>query len=206
MAHIDVLVHTPSGAGVGRRSPSYVIGSRSLLYVGRSTTSMERLSNELLRDILDFIQLTPDHVLNIDRRAYLSVESFKAPSPPLPAQAHDVASFRLVCRRFAELGAPYQFTRVTTRFSRKGFVRLEGIAGSPGIARHVKKFSYMIPCFYLEGNFMPLLLSSSTVVPLMHGHDQTRTTSRSCLRPSEGTSIRSTLVTSNEKRKSKRAS
>ncbi|KAI9882908.1 MAG: hypothetical protein M1823_005347 [Watsoniomyces obsoletus] len=112
---------------------------------------MERLSNELLRDILDFIQVDPDHVLSVDRRAYLSVESFKAPSPPLPAQAHDVASFRLVCRRFAELGAPYQFTRVTTRFSEKGFKRLDGIAESPRIARHVKKFSYMIPCFYLEG-------------------------------------------------------
>ena len=117
--------------------------------------TMERLSNELLCDILDFIQADPDQVVSVDRRAYLSVESFKAPSPPSPAQAQDVASFRLVCRRFAELGAPYQFTRVTTRFSIKGFSRLDGIAASPDVARHVKKFSYMIPCFYLEGTKPP---------------------------------------------------
>ena len=112
---------------------------------------MERLSNELLREILDFIQADPDNVVPIDRRAYLSVESFKAPSPPLPAQAQDVANFRLVSKRFAELGVSHQFTRVTTRFSKKGFARLEAIAGCPWLAKQVKKFSYMIPCFYVQG-------------------------------------------------------
>lgn len=112
---------------------------------------MERLSNELLRVVLDFIQADPDNVMNVDRRAYLSVESFKSPSPPLPAQAHDVANFRLVCRRFAELGIPHQFTRLSTRFSKKGFARLEGITDSSALAKQVKKFSYMIPCFYVEG-------------------------------------------------------
>ncbi|KAI9845311.1 MAG: hypothetical protein M1837_004933 [Sclerophora amabilis] len=112
---------------------------------------MEKLSNELLRDILDHIEADPEKSVNIDRRAYLSVESFKAPSPPMPAQAQDIAHFRLVCRRFAELGVPHQFTRVTTRFSTRGFARLERIADRPHIARHVKKFSYMIPCFYVDG-------------------------------------------------------
>ncbi|KAI9834661.1 MAG: hypothetical protein M1826_000063 [Phylliscum demangeonii] len=113
---------------------------------------MERLSNELLRDILDHIQTDADHVVHIDRRAYLSVESFKAPSPPLRAQAQDVANFRLVCKRFADLGIPHQFTRVTTRFSRKGFARLEAIASRGAVARQVKKFSYMVPCFFVDGH------------------------------------------------------
>ena len=112
---------------------------------------MEKLSNELLRDILDHIEADPDRTVSIDRRAYLSVESFAAPSLPAPAQAQDIAHFRLVCKRFAELGVPHQFTRVTTRFSRRGFSRLEWIAKKPDLAKHVKKFSYMVPCFYVKG-------------------------------------------------------
>ncbi|KAI9762791.1 MAG: hypothetical protein M4579_000143 [Chaenotheca gracillima] len=112
---------------------------------------MEKLSNELLREILDHIEADPEKSVSIDRRAYLSVESFKAPSPPIRAQAQDIAHFRLVCRRFAELGIPHQFTRVTTRFSSRGFARLERIADWPHVAAHVKKFSYMVPCFYTDG-------------------------------------------------------
>ncbi|KAI9807930.1 MAG: hypothetical protein M1825_005236 [Sarcosagium campestre] len=112
---------------------------------------MDGLSTELLRDILDQIGADPDKSVSIDRRAYLSVESFKAPSPPVPSQAQDIANFRLVCKRFAELGVPHQFTRVTTRFSKRGFARLERIAERAEVAKHVKKFSYMVPCFYVEG-------------------------------------------------------
>ncbi|KAI9712904.1 MAG: hypothetical protein M1812_006773 [Candelaria pacifica] len=116
-------------------------------------SGIQRLSNELLREILDHIEADPEKSVNIDRRAYLSVESFKPPSPPLPAQAQDVAHFRLACRRFGELGIPHQFTRVTTRFGRHGFRRLTDLAKHDGgkLARHVKKFSYMVPCFYVEG-------------------------------------------------------
>ncbi|KAI9713703.1 MAG: hypothetical protein M1828_001392 [Chrysothrix sp. TS-e1954] len=110
-----------------------------------------KLSNELLRDILDQIEADPDKLVSLDRRAYLSQESFRPPPPPSRDQAQDIGSFRLVCRRFANLGAIHQFARVTTRFSRGGFQRLEGIAGSPHIARHVKKFSYMVPYFYVQG-------------------------------------------------------
>ncbi|KAI9815989.1 MAG: hypothetical protein M1827_001981 [Pycnora praestabilis] len=112
---------------------------------------IQRLSNELLREILDHIDADPDKSINIDRRAYLSVESFKPPSPPVPAQAQDVAHFRLVCQRFAELGISHQFTRVTTRWSRKGFERLDRLSRDTRIAQQVKKFSYMVPCFYVEG-------------------------------------------------------
>ncbi|KAI9831146.1 MAG: hypothetical protein M1819_005234 [Sarea resinae] len=110
-----------------------------------------KLSNELLREILDHIEADPEKSVSIDRRAYLSVESFRPPSPPVPAQAQDIGHFRLVCRRFAELGIPHQFTRVTVRFSRKDLLRLETIADHAHIAEHVKKFSYMVPCFYVEG-------------------------------------------------------
>ncbi|KAI9682100.1 MAG: hypothetical protein M1817_000154 [Caeruleum heppii] len=112
---------------------------------------MDGLSSELIRDILDHIGADPERTVSIDRRAYLSVESFAAPSLPAPAQAQDIAHFRLVCKRFAELGIPHQFTRVTTRFSKRGFCRLERIAGHRHITKHVKKFSYMVPCFYVEG-------------------------------------------------------
>ncbi|KAK5015105.1 hypothetical protein LTR39_002792, partial [Cryomyces antarcticus] len=109
------------------------------------------LSNELLRDILDHIEADPEKLVSLDRRAYLSQESFKPPPAPAPDQAQDIGHFRLVCKRFSELGAPHQFARMTTRFSRDGFRRLDKIAGQPHLAKHVKKFSYMVPYFYVEG-------------------------------------------------------
>lgn len=113
------------------------------------------LSNELLRDILDYIEADPKKLVSLDRREYLSQESFKLPPPPSPDEAQTIGSFRLTCRRFSELGAVHQFARVTTRFSRKGLKRLENIAGQDHLAKHVKKFSYMVPFFYVEG--APLL-------------------------------------------------
>jgi hypothetical protein len=116
-----------------------------------TSRSVLDLSNELLKDILECVGADPDPMVNIDHRAYLSVESFRPPNPPPPRPAHDVANFRLVCRRFGELGIPYQFTRIATRFSVKGLKRLEGICSHAHLARHTKKFSYMIPDFYIEG-------------------------------------------------------
>ncbi|KAI9862295.1 MAG: hypothetical protein M1813_004771 [Trichoglossum hirsutum] len=112
---------------------------------------MEQLSNELLRVILDHINQDPEASLTIDRRAHLSVESFKAHSPPERAKAQDIAQFRLVCKRFAELGISYQFTCVPLRFNRKSFHRLDLIAQQPSLSKHVKKFIYLIPYFYVEG-------------------------------------------------------
>ncbi|KAF1958721.1 hypothetical protein CC80DRAFT_17935 [Byssothecium circinans] len=109
------------------------------------------LSNELLREILDHIESDPEKLIGLDRRAYLSQESFKPTPPPDRDQAQDIASFRLICKRFSDLGALHQFSRVTTRFSRKGLKRLENIAGQRHLAKHVKKFSYMVPFFYVEG-------------------------------------------------------
>lgn len=108
-------------------------------------------SNELLREVLDCIEADPDKLVNLDRRAYLSQESFRAPEFPSPNQAQDVGNFRLTCKRFSEIGAIHQFARVTTRFSRKGLKRLSRIASRQRVAKHVRKFSYMVPCFYAQG-------------------------------------------------------
>ncbi|KAK3217368.1 hypothetical protein GRF29_1g2865023 [Pseudopithomyces chartarum] len=107
------------------------------------------LSNELLCEILDHID--PEKPIGPERRAYLSQESFELPPEPDPDQAQDIANFRLTCKRFSDLGAVHQFSRVTTRFSRSGLKRLENIASQPHLAEHVKKFSYMVPFFYVEG-------------------------------------------------------
>ena len=116
-------------------------------------SGLQRLSNELLKDILDCIEADPDRSISIDRRAYLSVESFRLPSPPVPSRAHDIGSFRLVCRRFAEIAIPYQFTKIATRFSRQGLTRLEKICSRGYLAKHTRKFSYLVPYFYVEGTF-----------------------------------------------------
>ena len=109
------------------------------------------LPNDLLRDILDYIEGDPERAINIDRRAYLSVESFRLPPPPTPARAQDIGNFRLACRRFSELGIPHQFTRIATRFSPAGLQRLDKISSCPHLAKHTKRFSYLIPDFYVEG-------------------------------------------------------
>ena len=116
-----------------------------------SVPGILKLSNELLREILDHIEADPEKLVSLDRRAYLSQESFKPPPPPTRDQAQNISNFRLTSKRFSELGAVHQFARVTTRFSRKGLKRLENIAGQDHLAKHVKKFSYMVPYFYVEG-------------------------------------------------------
>ncbi|KAL8767297.1 MAG: hypothetical protein Q9209_006135 [Squamulea sp. 1 TL-2023] len=109
------------------------------------------LSNELLKDVLDCIEADPDRTVNIDRRAYLSVESFRLPSLLEPSRAQDIGNFRLVCRRFAEIGVPYQFAKIATRFSRHGLERLDKICSHSHLAKHTRKFSYLVPYFYVEG-------------------------------------------------------
>ncbi len=114
---------------------------------------VHKLSNEIWKDILDHIESDPQVSVAIDRRNHLSVESFRIPSPPLPSQAHDIGSFRRTCRRFSELGASYQFARVSLRFSLSGFRRLDEISSTGRLAKHTKKFSYLVPPFY--GNSKP---------------------------------------------------
>ncbi|KAH9863260.1 hypothetical protein IAQ61_009537 [Plenodomus lingam] len=109
------------------------------------------LADELLRIVLENVTSEPEKLTSLERRAYLSQESFKQPPPLEPDQAQTIAAFRLTCRKFSDLGVIHQFSRVTTRFSRRGLKRLENIANQRHIAERVKKFSYMVPFFYVEG-------------------------------------------------------
>lgn len=112
---------------------------------------IQRLSNELLRLILDQIEPDPDKTVPIDRRQFLSVESFDRPLPSTRGSVKDIGRFRCACRRFADIGAPLLYTRVAARFSQRGLRKLEQLAGWPHLARHVKKFSYLLPYFYTRG-------------------------------------------------------
>ncbi|EFQ89078.1 hypothetical protein PTT_14779 [Pyrenophora teres f. teres 0-1] len=109
------------------------------------------LADELLRIILEYVASEPEKPISLERRAYLSQESFKLPVPQEDNQVQTIAAFRLTCRKFSDLGVIHQFSRVTTRFSTRGLGRLESIANEPHIAGRVKKFSYMVPFFYAEG-------------------------------------------------------
>ncbi len=114
-------------------------------------TSIHVLPNEVWNLILGRIEAdryVPEHV---DRRNHLSVESFGVPSSPLPSQATDIGNFRRTCRHFSELGACTQFTRVSLRFTSSGFQRLDNIASTTRLAKHTKKFSYLVPPFYDSG-------------------------------------------------------
>ncbi|KAH7405834.1 hypothetical protein DE146DRAFT_676482 [Phaeosphaeria sp. MPI-PUGE-AT-0046c] len=138
------------------------------------------LADELLRIILEHITTESEKLVDLQQRAYLSQESFGIFSPE-PDQAQNIASFRLTCKKFAELGIihqlvlslHYQVPRVTTRFSRKGLTRLEWIARQPHLAKRVKKFSYMVPFFYVEGrervqDLLPTLQGSLSPLDVRH--------------------------------------
>lgn len=111
---------------------------------------LQDLSNEILREILECIEDNPDKLVGLDRREYLSQESFSVPVTPAHDQAEVIANFRGVCKRFAALGAIHQYAKWTTRFSRSGFTRLEELADDPKVAQHVRKFTLMVPYFYAE--------------------------------------------------------
>lgn len=112
---------------------------------------IQGLSNELLKLILDHIEPHPDNTVPIDKRQFLSVESFHRPAPSRKGSLRDVGNFRRANKRFAAIGEGLLFTRVAGRFSQRGLERLETLAGWPHLARHVKKFSYLVPYFYSDG-------------------------------------------------------
>ncbi len=113
--------------------------------------SLQSLSNELIRQILDQIEPDPERTVPIDDRRFISVESFDL--TPQPDASKDIGCFRLTCKRFADLGAPLLFTLVQIRFSRHGLKRLAQFAGWVHLTGHVKKFSYLMPYFYPNGDY-----------------------------------------------------
>lgn len=124
-----------------------------------------RLSNELLKEILDHLARDPDKCVSVDNRAYLSIESFRRPSPPEPPvmffdgkngwredHRSDLDRFREVCKRFADIGAAHKFNQVVVRFSAPSFKRLDMLSARPYLARHVKTFTYIVRSFYDPGS------------------------------------------------------
>lgn len=106
------------------------------------------MNDDELRMILDFVEADRNKTVRVDQRPYLSQESFAPPPRPVEEQRRDIASFRSVCRRFAEIGLQIQFSKVVTRLSTEGLNRLETLAGWPNARRHVQRFSYLVPYFY----------------------------------------------------------
>lgn len=109
------------------------------------------LSNELLIRILDQLDDNSARFVSIEARAFLSRESLAEPPSERTSTEKDLGSFRCACKRFSELGIPHQFARVTTRFSKLGFERLDWLSDRPHLARHTKKFTYMVPFFFVNG-------------------------------------------------------
>ncbi|KAF1827681.1 uncharacterized protein K489DRAFT_309602 [Dissoconium aciculare CBS 342.82] len=113
--------------------------------------AIERVSNEIWNSILKEIDSDNNRACTVDERRFLSVESFDSP----PAESNDsvdtICKFRRLGRRFAELGAPFLFSRITTRFSHKGLDRLKQLAEWDHLACYVRKFSYLVPYFFEGG-------------------------------------------------------
>lgn len=125
------------------------------------------LSNEILLEILDHLTRDPEKHITVDNRAYLSIESFRRPSPPEPPSLDarsDIDRFREVCKRFADVGAAHKFNRVVVRFSTPAFQRLDKLSSIPALARHAKSFTYIIRSFYVEGrdNISQLLSTANS--------------------------------------------
>ncbi|KAL9115503.1 MAG: hypothetical protein Q9227_000824 [Pyrenula ochraceoflavens] len=116
---------------------------------------LSAFSDDVLKVVLDCLTDEWDKIIPIDRREYLSKESFVQP-PPVTSSGQgwltSIGNLRRTCRRFAVLGAPYQWSRVTTRYSLHGFRRLDQITRSHGLVQHTKKFSLMVPFFYAPGH------------------------------------------------------
>lgn len=109
--------------------------------------ALDRLPEDVLKIMVEMIYEDSQRFVPIDRREFLSIESF----PPVQPDTSTLSSFRLVCKYFSELGLPYQFSRVTTRFSRQGFQRLDKISSCVRAAKCTRRFIYMVPYFFVEG-------------------------------------------------------
>ncbi|KAI9743565.1 MAG: hypothetical protein M1818_002880 [Claussenomyces sp. TS43310] len=118
----------------------------------RAPVGIARLSKDIIYMIFEHLAAEPEEV-GVDRRAWLSMASFKPPHSQSQQHFHDakaVGNFRWTCKRYAEVGIPFQFQRLVVRFSVDGIRRLRGIAESPHLAVVVRKFTYMVPRFFLH--------------------------------------------------------
>jgi hypothetical protein len=115
---------------------------------------MENLPAEIFNELLDQLEPGGREVPTVDSRR----NPWARPQPCKPDHIdsrHHYASLRLVCKRFDNLAAPYLFRSIGLRFNAKSFSRLASLAGNPVLARHVKKFVYLMPYIYEEGRLYP---------------------------------------------------
>ncbi|EGP88394.1 unnamed protein product [Zymoseptoria tritici ST99CH_1A5] len=115
------------------------------------STRVRELPVEIIGKVLDYIEPQHDTGNDIDRRAFLSVESFDRPPDPSRVSIADIGNFRCASKRFAEIAADRLFGRVACRFSSTGLQKLEQLAQWKHLARHVKRFTYLVPYFYRGG-------------------------------------------------------
>lgn len=108
--------------------------------------TMETLPTEVFNEILD--KFEPGlHELS-------RANPWARPRPYKPEHIDSKQHFarlRLVCKRFSELAAPYLFRSIGLRFNLRSFDRLERLSEHPELARHVKKFVYLMPYLYDQG-------------------------------------------------------
>ncbi|KAI5821296.1 hypothetical protein BZA77DRAFT_3752 [Pyronema omphalodes] len=111
---------------------------------------MENLPAEIFNELLDQLEPGGRDVPTSDSHR----NPWARPQPCKPDHIdsrHHYASLRLVCKRFDNFAAPYLFRSIGLRFNAKSFNRLASLAGNPVLARHVKKFVYLMPYIYEEG-------------------------------------------------------
>lgn len=136
------------------------------------TPILLRFPDEILNIILELLapQSLSGELITIDHRSSLSVESFASePSHTSEEHLHVTGTFvlypvialpdylltyvkRLICKKFELWTLSRQFARISIRFSPEGFEKLGFLVERPHIAKHVKKFSYMVPSFSSLGN------------------------------------------------------
>ncbi|KAF3938864.1 hypothetical protein ABW19_dt0208355 [Dactylella cylindrospora] len=107
---------------------------------------MNRLPTDVLREVLD--QLDPEYTDVTSRMKFWTPRKNDIGSQTVIT---DLRQFRLVCKRFADLGAQYLFRTIAHRYNSKSFNRLSNLADHPVFANHVKKFIYLMPYFYVQG-------------------------------------------------------
>jgi len=113
---------------------------------------MDRLPTDILRDILDY--LDPEYTDVSSRMKFWKPPKLERGSQDVLA---DIRRFRLVCRRFGDIGAQYLFRIIAHRYDSKSFDRLSKLADHPVFAGHVKKFVYLMPYFYVQGKLLSIV-------------------------------------------------
>lgn len=122
----------------------------SAAYAYAHPGAMEKLPAEVFNGLLDQLEPRGREGPTTNPRG----NPWAVPQPYRPDHIDSRQHFsalRLVCRRFNELTAPYLFRSIGLRFNQKSFKRLEYLAANTQLAKHVRKFVYLMPYLYEEG-------------------------------------------------------